>query len=737
MPDNDLEAEGYYTALTVNYTVEHYQENIENTEYTLFESETKQGLTDTLTEATAKDYVGFTVQNFEQKTINGDGSTVVKIYYTRNRYTIRFNKNDDVATGTMDNMTVKFGQEISLTENAFEKYNYEFKEWNTLADGTGTAYEDKAKFAITENNINLVNSENVIDLHAQWQLLYARFNTGRTVNNAIKALGGRNTSGYNTTIVNIVRTLTPPTTDNYKEVQTTDSTTPIKMWIDENDSTKLLWYTKDPEPELNNNCSEMFTQLSAFKYQDITDVCSTANVTNMAYMFSGSGLEELDASNWDVDNVTSFDQMFMRCGQLKTVKSSGWTTKSLKDMNFMFCHDFKLTSVDTQNWDTSNVTNMSYSFYGTGSLPTIDVSNWNTGKVTTMQDMFHGSGITSLDVSEWNVSNVTTLCNTFAGCSSLSELDVSNWNTSKVTTMNSMFAGCSVIDGLDVSNWDTKNVTNMAYMFSGSGLEELDASNWDVDNVTSFDQMFMRCGQLKTVKSSGWTTKSLKDMNFMFCHDFKLTSVDTQNWDTSNVTNMSYSFYGTGSLPTIDVSNWNTGKVTTMQDMFHGSGITSLDVSEWNVSNVTTLCNTFAGCSSLSELDVSKWNVNKVTTLEFTFSGCSKLTSIDVSDWVVDNVTNMHCAFSRMSKLQMLDLSKWNTSKTTNTNEMFGHDGSLRTIYTSEKFVTNQITNSGNMFYGCSSLVGGNGTLWNGYIIDKTYARIDTAETPGYFTAKP
>ena len=770
MPDNDLEAEGYYTALTVNYTVEHYQENIENTEYTLFESETKQGLTDTLTEATAKDYVGFTVQNFEQKTINGDGSTVVKIYYTRNRYTIKFNKNDDVATGTMDNMTVKFGQEISLTENAFEKYNYEFKEWNTLADGTGTAYEDKAKFAITENNINLVNSENVIDLHAQWQLLYARFNTGSTVNNAIKALGGRNTSGYNTTIVNIVRTLTPPTTDNYKEVQTTDSTTPIKMWIDENDSTKLLWYTKDPEPELNNNCSSMFTQLSAFKYQDITDVCSTANVTNMAYMFSGSGLEELDASNWDVDNVTSFVQMFMGCGQLKTVKSSGWTTKSLKDMNFMFCHDFKLTSVDTKNWDTSNVTNMSYSFYDTYSLSTIDVSNWKTGKVTTMQCMFYKSDITSLDVSDWDTSNVTTMARMFNEAKRLQTLNVSNWNTSKVTTMNSMFAGCSVIDGLVVSNWDTSNVTDMSGMFDTChALTSIDADNWNVDKVTTMARMFYECSNLTKVKSTAWETKSLTDMNFMFCHDGKLTSVDTQNWDTSNVTNMSYSFHNTRSLSKIDVSKWKTGKVTNFANMFNTSGITTLDVSgwntssatnitymfsacskltaldvsKWNVSNVTALSYTFSDCSSLSKLDVSKWNVNKVTTLEFTFSGCSKLTSIDVSDWVVDNVTNMKCAFNRMSKLQMLDLSKWNTSKTTNTNEMFGHNYELTTIYTSDKFVTEQITNSTNMFYGCGSLVGGNGTLWNGSIIDKTYARIDMPATateeaiPGYFTAKP
>jgi hypothetical protein len=40
------------------------------------------------------------------------------------------------------------------------------------------------------------------------------------------------------------------------------------------------------------------------------------------------------------------------------------------------------------------------------------------------------------------------------------------------------------------------------------------------------------------------------------------------------------------------------------------------------------------------------------------------------------------------------------------------------------------------MFYDCPKLVGGNGTAYNSSYIDKTYARIDTAEIPGYLTAK-
>ena len=39
-----------------------------------------------------------------------------------------------------------------------------------------------------------------------------------------------------------------------------------------------------------------------------------------------------------------------------------------------------------------------------------------------------------------------------------------------------------------------------------------------------------------------------------------------------------------------------------------------------------------------------------------------------------------------------------------------------------------------NMFSLCNSLVGGNGTLFDGDHVDKEYARIDKEGTPGYFT---
>ena len=75
---------------STKYTVIHWQENADNNEYALWESEEKSGATGASTSAAAKSYQGFTAQNITQQTINGDGSTIVNVYYKRNVYAVKF-----------------------------------------------------------------------------------------------------------------------------------------------------------------------------------------------------------------------------------------------------------------------------------------------------------------------------------------------------------------------------------------------------------------------------------------------------------------------------------------------------------------------------------------------------------------------------------------------------------------------------------------------------------------------
>lgn len=80
-----------YTAKTdTAYTVEHYQQNIADDDYSLVAADTQNltGTTDTDTNATAKNYTGFTALQIKQAKIAGDGSTVIKVYYDRLTYTV-------------------------------------------------------------------------------------------------------------------------------------------------------------------------------------------------------------------------------------------------------------------------------------------------------------------------------------------------------------------------------------------------------------------------------------------------------------------------------------------------------------------------------------------------------------------------------------------------------------------------------------------------------------------------
>ena len=68
------------------YTVIHWQENANDDEYSSMDIEKKTGATNSTTNAKAKSYSGFTAQAITQKTIAGDGSTIVNVYYKRFQY---------------------------------------------------------------------------------------------------------------------------------------------------------------------------------------------------------------------------------------------------------------------------------------------------------------------------------------------------------------------------------------------------------------------------------------------------------------------------------------------------------------------------------------------------------------------------------------------------------------------------------------------------------------------------
>lgn len=203
----------------------------------------------------------------------------------------------------------------------------------------------------------------------------------------------------------------------------------------------------------------------------------------------------------------------------------------------------------------------------------------------------------------------------------------------------------------------------------------------------------------------------------LFENMINLKSVDLANMHTDGVIDMSGMFAGCVSLESIDVSNFNTSNVTNMSGMFY---ITA----------------SYFGYSNIKSIDISNFDTSKVTNMSSMFSGMASLTTLDVSNFDTSKVTNMSYMFGKMTNLTTLDVSNFNTSNVTDMSGMFFVMNNLTTIYASNNFTTSAVTNSDRMFYSSSKLVGGNGTKYNSSYIDKTYARIDTSSTPGYFTLK-
>ena len=93
--------------------------------------------------------------------------------------------------------------------------------------------------------------------------------------------------------------------------------------------------------------------------------------------------------------------------------------------------------------------------------------------------------------------------------------------------------------------------------------------------------------------------------------------------------------------------------------------------------------------------------------------------------------------FEGCISLKTLDLSGFDTSACTGMAWMFYNCSSLKTIYAGSGWTTANLEyDASSMFYGCTSLVGGNGTKFNSSYTNQLYARIDAAGQPGYLSVK-
>ncbi len=498
---------------------------------------------------------------------------------------------------------------------------------------------------------------------------------------------------------------------------------------------------------------------------------------------------ETDGTNYDVTQVvfdpsfagarptTTYDWFYGMWNLESITGMSYLNTSEVTNMNWMFMECCKLTSLDVSHFNTSKVTYMKKMFADCEKLTSLDLSSFNTANVTNMAGMFDGcSALTSLDVSHFNTAKVIYMSQMFQGCTGLTSLDLSSFNTSKVTDMRYMFAGSSNLRTIYVgSGWSTAAVTNSTNMFNnctslvgGQGTtynaSHVDKTYAHIDGGTSNPGYF-------TDKNApvAYACYSPSNTTLTFYCDSQRSSRPGTTYDlntgenypgwytdgtNADVTQVVFDPSFSDALPVsthawfrdmriltsiTNIENLNTSSVTNMGRMFMNCNyLTSIDVSHFDTNNVTNMQNMFFNCYRLTDIDLSKFNTSLVTNMRAMFQDCMSITSMDLSSFNTANVNDMRSMFSGCDGLTSLDLTSFNTANVTRTGSMFSYSNALTTIYVGSGWSTAAVTSSSDMFFNCTSLVGGQGTAYSSSNpTDKTYAHIDGGPSnPGYFTDK-
>ena len=401
--------------------------------------------------------------------------------------------------------------------------------------------------------------------------------------------------------------------------------------------------------------------------------------------------------------------------------------QSFKDAKPITCYDWfcnfsKLTDISGLEYlKTMDVTNMSYMFENCSGLIGLDLSGFNTAKVTRMDRMF------------FNCSQLTTIL-----------VDADKWNTEKVTSSSSMFYNCSAIIG------DQGTTYNSSYW---------DKTYARADDPANGKPGYLTIGDFKIFYDlAGGTLPTGKTNPSSFTAPKNNIEIILNEPIKSNAT--FFGWIGTGiSQPTKDlVIPINTVGHRTYIAVWEDEPFAELSTDGKTLTFKYGKEQYTGGIYYKMNNDVTPplWentsNQNNVTTVVFDksfkevmpttcyhwFYKFTNLTNISGLEYLnTTDVTDMSYMFCQCRKLTCLDLSSFNTTNVANMSYMFYLCDQLTTILVNaDKWNTEKVTSSNEMFYSCSAIIGDQGTTYNSLYRDKTYANVDDLDNgkPGYLT---
>lgn len=498
--------------------------------------------------------------------------------------------------------------------------------------------------------------------------------------------------------------------------------------------------------------SYWFYQFSKAYSFDVSKL-NTSKVTDMSYMFSGVGTNNLTIvglNGWNTSNVTNMAFMFEYAGLNATTWNIGdiskWNTSNVRDMQGMFYNAGTKTTTwsigDISKWNTSNVTNMIDMFWqvGLSANYTLDLTSWNVSKVTNYSNFNYNvedkilapfvftTAYAVYTASDSTLTFIRRVCTVNAG---------STYNGKTITAVYTGFENTAAVENssyssqqfrdANVAPWyeyrsaitkvvfadEIRPVSTAAWFNGFTNMTSIDLSKLNTMNTTSMSHMFFECRSLTSLSLNHLDVSKVKAIDRMFRYCSGITSLDLSNWKTNSLTNMNTMFMDMTSLKTINLTGWDTSKVTNMSYAFSKcSNLTTINgITNWNVTSLKDSSRMFYQNTSLTALNLSGWTTSNLTDTTNMFYECTNLSSLNLNNFNTTNVTSMHGMFFHCSSLVSLNLNSFNTSNVTRMGNMFTGCSNLQSIYMNN-FNTSKVVDMENMFSQCSKLTL-NASNWN------------------------
>lgn len=431
-------------------------------------------------------------------------------------------------------------------------------------------------------------------------------------------------------------------------------------------------------------------------------VLNSDNTTYTIYILSEDGTFELgENAAWTFDKLYALEGI----ENLHLLNTSKVT-----NMRDMFCDCAAITNVDLSNFDTGNVTDMIGMFARMKKIQYLDLTTFNTQSLITINNMFHTCPLLkSIYVSnKWDLSNIEEGTGVFSSCSNLIGEKGTVYDKTKLDYTMAVIDGTKA--GYLTSQYNFLDGLNVNHVIKAKTATEV--NGWDInDRYADTTVISITFGRTKDYFSviEGYTGAAVDEQ--------KSGAIQVYRIPNSNGTYSVYIISNSGIFNANEDSSWMFDK------LYKLTAINNLDLL--NTSKVTNMRDMFCDCASLPSLDLSSFETVNLQSLQGTFARMYSIKTLDLSSFNTKNVTTM---------LNMFVLS---ISPTETLEEFQNVTPALQTIYVSNLWNTSSITTVNEvLFANNTNLKGGAGTTFNASNATLTYARIDTASTPGYLTLK-